>query len=208
MDANETTAAIQRYLDDLAGVHGDTPVEPIISALLARSADRLHMLCASLLYRSYPRLTRPPYGLQAEEILSGVVERLLKALRAARPQSVRQFFAITNQHMRWELNDLARRLDGQVAPVEGGDELVPSPESSASELTPNARRILEAIEELPDDEREVFGMIRLQEMTHAEVAAIVGVSTKTVQRRLNSALLLLTEKLGDLGPASKPTVNG
>jgi hypothetical protein len=27
-----------------------------------------------------------------------------------RPQTVRQFFALVNQHLRWELNDLARRL--------------------------------------------------------------------------------------------------
>jgi RNA polymerase sigma-70 factor (ECF subfamily) len=29
----------------------------------------------------------------------------------ARPTNVRQFFALANQHLRWELNDLARRLD-------------------------------------------------------------------------------------------------
>jgi RNA polymerase sigma-70 factor (ECF subfamily) len=40
-----------------------------------------------------------------------VVERLLKALRAARPETVRQFFALAAQHMRWELDDLARRLE-------------------------------------------------------------------------------------------------
>jgi hypothetical protein len=44
MDANETTAAIQRYLDNLAGVRGVTPVEPIVSALLARATDRIHRL--------------------------------------------------------------------------------------------------------------------------------------------------------------------
>ena len=42
---------------------------------------------------------------------SAVAERLLKAMREARPVNVRQFFALANQHMRWELNDLARRLD-------------------------------------------------------------------------------------------------
>jgi RNA polymerase sigma-70 factor (ECF subfamily) len=57
-------------------------------------------------------------NLQADELLSAVAERLLKALREARPQTVRQFFALANQHMRWELNDLARRLDGQPAAVE------------------------------------------------------------------------------------------
>jgi RNA polymerase sigma-70 factor (ECF subfamily) len=36
---------------------------------------------------------------------------MLKALEKARPENVRQFFALANRHMRWELNDLARRLD-------------------------------------------------------------------------------------------------
>ena len=200
MDESETTAAIQRYLNELAGVQGDSPVEPIVSALLARSAQRLHELCASLLYRSYPRLTRPPYSVQAEEVLSAVVERLLKALREARPQTVRQFFALTNQHMRWEMNDLARRLDERNPTVEIDQAALPSAQSSESELNANARRILEAIENLPENEREVFSLVRIQGMTHTEVAEIVGVSAKTVQRRLNVGLLRLTETLADLRP--------
>ena len=56
---------------------------------------------------------QPPVNLQPDELLNAVVERLLKALRAARPRTVREFFALANQHMRWELNDLARRLDNQ-----------------------------------------------------------------------------------------------
>jgi RNA polymerase sigma factor (sigma-70 family) len=202
VDESETTAAIQRYLNELAGVQGDSPVEPIVSALLARSAQRLHELCASLLYRSYPRLTRPPYSLQAEEVLSAVVERLLKALREARPQTVRQFFALTNQHMRWEMNDLARRLDERNPTVEIDEAALPSAQSSESELNPNARRILEAIENLPENEREVFSLVRIQGMTHTEVAEIVGVSAKTVQRRLNVGLLRLTETLADLRPTT------
>jgi RNA polymerase sigma factor (sigma-70 family) len=200
VDESETTAAIQQYLNQLAGVQGDSPVEPIVSALLARSAQRLHELCASLLYRSYPRLTRPPYSVQAEEVLSAVVERLLKALREARPQTVRQFFALTNQHMRWEMNDLARRLDERNPTVEIDEAALPSAQSSESELNANARRILEAIENLPENEREVFSLVRIQGMTHTEVAEIVGVSAKTVQRRLNVGLLRLTETLADLRP--------
>jgi hypothetical protein len=49
--------------------------------------------------------------LEADEVLGAVVERLLKAMREIRPGTVRQFFALANQRMRWELNDLARRLD-------------------------------------------------------------------------------------------------
>ena len=112
MSEEQTTVAVQRYLDALAW---DAPAEPIVRALLDRSVRRLQVLCANLLYRSYPRLMRPPMNLAADELSSAVVERLLKALRAARPQTVRQFFALANQHMRWELNDLARRLDSQPA---------------------------------------------------------------------------------------------
>jgi RNA polymerase sigma-70 factor (ECF subfamily) len=202
LDESETTASIQRYLNALADARGDTPVEPIVSALLARSAHRLHLMCASLLYRSYPRLTRPPFTLQAEEVLGAVVERMLKALREARPRTVRQFSAMTNQHMRWEMNDLARRLDEHALTVGIDEASIVSTESSGAQLNPNARRILEAIEGLPENEREVFSLIRIQEMTHTEVAGILGVSTKTVQRRLNHGLLLLTETLGDLRPTT------
>ena len=60
--------------------------------------------------------------------------------------------------------------------------------------------MLGAIEGLPDDEREVFDLIGIQGLTHGETAAVVGVSEKTVQRRLNRARLLLAERLADLQP--------
>ena len=197
MDEEHTTTAVQRYLDELAG---DTPAEPIVRALLDRAVRRLHQLCATLLYQSYPRLTRPPVNLQADEMLSAVVERLLKALREARPASARQFFALACQHMRWELNDLARRLDEQPAPLQLLDESVPAPASSGSGLTPDASRMLEAIERLPEGEREAFELVRLQGMSQVEAARVLGVSVATVNRRLSRGLQLLADALGDLYP--------
>jgi RNA polymerase sigma-70 factor (ECF subfamily) len=212
VDDNQTTAVVQRYLDDLAGVRGDSPAEPVVRELLASAVNRLHVLCSSLLFRSYPRLTYPPLNLQTEELLSSVAERLLKAMREVRPKTVRQFFALANQHMRWELNDLARRLDEQSAAVELRDSLVPAPaESSASQISPNTRRILDVIGNLPEEEREVFNLVRIQGMSQPEAAAVLGVSPKTVQRRLNRGLLLLSDQLADLKPAraaSEPGEDG
>jgi RNA polymerase sigma-70 factor (ECF subfamily) len=197
MDNEHTTAVVQRYLDELAG---DTPAEPVVRELLARAVGRLRQLCVTLLHRSYPRLTHPPLNLQADEMLSAVVERLLKALREVRPVTVRQFFALACQHMRWELNDLARRLDEQPAGVELRDGLVPSPSSSDSSLSADGRRMLEAIERLPEDEREAFDLVRIQGMTQSEAAAVLGVSAMTVKRRLHRGLQLLAATLADLRP--------
>src|SRR5262249_28776940 len=144
-----------------------------------------------------------PLNLATDEMLGGVVEGLLQALQSIRPQTVRQFFALANQHMRWQLNDLARRLDKRPVAVELREELVPAPTSSDSLLSANGHRILEAIDTLPEDEREVFSLVRIQGLTQAEVAEVLNVSAKTVQRRLNRSLLFLTETLADLRPTEK-----
>jgi RNA polymerase sigma-70 factor (ECF subfamily) len=107
MHEEPATAAIQRYLDALPR---DTAAEPVVRELLERAVGRLHLLCAAFLYKSYLRLTRPPVNLETDELLGGVVAGLLTAQRTARPPTVRRFFALANQQMRWRLNDLARRL--------------------------------------------------------------------------------------------------
>jgi RNA polymerase sigma factor (sigma-70 family) len=198
MDGEQTTVVIQRYLDELAE---EKPADPIIRTLLDTSVRRLHQLCCALLYRSYPRLTRPPLNLQVEEMLSAVVERLLKALREVRPATVRQFFALANRHIRWELNDIARHFDNRGAAVELEEGLVPAPASSESGLSSECRRMLDAIEALPDGEREAFDLVRVQGLSQPEAAKVLGVSAMTVHRRLNRGLQLLAEKLGDLCPS-------
>jgi RNA polymerase sigma-70 factor (ECF subfamily) len=178
MSDEHTTAVVQRSLDELGG---DSPAEPIVRALLDRSD---------------PRLPRPPLILQADE--------LLEALRQARPRTVRQLFALANQHMRWELNDLARRLDDQPAAAELREGLVPAPASSVSGLTPAGLRMLQAIDALPEDQREAFDLVRIQGRTQAEAAQLLGVSVVTVKRPLNRGLRLLTEQLADLRTGAKP----
>lgn len=192
-----TTAAVQKYLDGLAG---DTPADPIIRSLMERATRRLHQLCGSMLNRSYPRLARPPLNLDADEMLGAVVERLLKAMREVRPGNVRQFFALANQHMRWELNDLARRLDDHPRSVELEAEQVVAPAVSDSGFSAEGKRMLTAIDSLPDEDRETFELVKLQGMSQAEAARILDVSTMTVRRRLNRSLRILSEQLSDLRP--------
>jgi RNA polymerase sigma-70 factor (ECF subfamily) len=200
MEDGRTTAVVQHYLDGLAD---DAPAEQGIRDLLDRAVGRLHQLCAALLHRSYPRLAQPPLNLQSEELLDAVIERLLKALRGVRPATVRQFFALASQHMRWELNEMARRLDERPGAVELLEEAVPAPASSDSALSPQSRRMLAAIDRLPEEEREAFDLVRIQGLTQAEAGEVLGVSAATVNRRLTRGLQLLLEELEDLRPAAE-----
>jgi RNA polymerase sigma-70 factor (ECF subfamily) len=202
-----TTAVVERYPGELAGVSADDSAEPIIRALLSSSVRRLHLLCAVLLHRNYPRLAKPPANLQAEEMLSGVDERMIKAQRRVHPKTVRDFFALANQHVRWELNEVARRLDHEAYAVELRESAVGSPDPIAqesSQLSRNAARMIEAIEALPEDERETFCLVRVQGMTQADAAAVMGVSVKTVQRRLARTLPLLAQQPRGLHPQITP----
>jgi RNA polymerase sigma-70 factor (ECF subfamily) len=201
-----TSAVVQQYLVDLAG---DSPAEPIVRELLDKSARRLQLLCSSWLFDKYPRLTRPPVNLQADEMLGTLVERLLKALHSVRPQTVRQFFGLANQHIRWELNDLCRRLDRQPLELELPSDAVPAPASSGSGLSDDGRRMLEAIDRMPEDEREAFELVRIQGLTHTEASEIIGVTPLTVKRRLNRGLRLLANQLSDLEPPQeRPFLTG
>lgn len=42
MDDNHTAADVQRYLNDLAGLGGESPAEPVVRDLLATAARRLN----------------------------------------------------------------------------------------------------------------------------------------------------------------------
>jgi RNA polymerase sigma-70 factor (ECF subfamily) len=80
---------------------------------------------------------------------------------------------------------------------------VPAPASTDSGLTPDGRRILAAIEGLPEGEREAFDLVRIQGMSQAEAAQVLEVSVMTVNRRLNRGLQLLAAALGDLYPGEE-----
>lgn len=202
MEAPNTTQAVQRFLDELAASHAP-PDDALVRALLARSVNRLRFLSGRLLHRSYPRLTRGPAYLEADDVVGAIVERLIKAMRDIQPGSVRQFFALVNQHIRWELNDLARKIDQQHAVPLQWDPVAPRARSTSGE-TETFARILDAIGTLPAEEREVLEYVRIQGMTHAEAAELLDVAEKTVQRRLRRAVLLLSEALRDLAPAADP----
>lgn len=60
------------------------------------------------------------------------------------------------------------------------------------------RRFREVLAELPDTTRRIFEMNRIECKTYVEIAREMGVSVKTVEYRMSSALKLLRERFGDI----------
>jgi len=60
------------------------------------------------------------------------------------------------------------------------------------------RRIVEALDTLPDDQREVFLLRQLQGMPFKEIAEVVGSSAPTAKSRMRYALERLRHQLSDL----------
>src|SRR5262249_28622255 len=159
MNEEPTTAIIQRYLDALPG---DSAAEPPIRELLERAVGRLRLLCAGFLHKSYPRLTRPPVNLEADELLGGVVAGLLMALRTTRPPAGAGFSPRRTRTPAGQRGPRARHLEERPAAAAMAESgVAASPSSTASGLSPDGRHMLEVIEGLPEDEREVFDLARL-----------------------------------------------
>ena len=58
------------------------------------------------------------------------------------------------------------------------------------------KKLQTCISNLPEKEREVFLLSRKDKKTYREIAEIIGITQKAVERRMHLALLKLREQLG------------
>lgn len=176
----QTTTELQRWLDLLKS--GD---EQGRTKLLDRACERLRLLARRML-RGYPQVRRWE---ETGDVLNAAMLRLFRALLEVRPESLRHFFNLAATEIRRELIDLARknaRLEGQAqlkAEVPGEHD---EPGTLVQWTEFHAK-----VEELPDEEREVFSLVWYEELTQAEVADLLKVSTRTVIRRWQNARFML-----------------
>lgn len=193
------TTEFQRLLDGWAA--GD---EVARNQLLERAAQRLLKLTRRMLH-SYPQVHRWE---QTDDVFQNAVLRLYRSLGDVRPDSVRGFFGLAATQIRRTLIDLARHhfgAEGAAARHESDPgRLSGSAERSHSQLgrrddSPETldawARFHESVELLPEDERDVFNLIWYGEMTQKEAAEMLGVSERTVLRRLVRARLFLHDSL-------------
>ena len=106
-------------------------------------------------------------------------------------------FTVANNKM---LNDLDRKktaLTYQNEKPEGTDNTnLESPEFIIQEKE-YMDRLQQALNELTEDQRVTFMMNRVEGKKHKEIAEILGISRKAVEKRIYKALDILREKLGN-----------
>jgi len=173
--------------------------------LVRRSAERLENLARKML-RDFPGVRRWE---QTGDVLQNALARLLRTLGDVTPDSVAGFFRLAAQSVRRELLDMARHYAG---PWNGAAHHESLPDGSNppfgwSNGTTEARNLErwaafhEAVERLPDQEREVMELGYYEGLANDEIGRLLGVEERTVRRWWNRATRRLVQALGDEIPA-------
>jgi RNA polymerase sigma factor (sigma-70 family) len=190
------TAQLHRWLDRMQA--GDLSAR---EELLRSVGNRLERLARKMLGR-YPDVHR---WVETGDVLQNALLRLLRALREVRPDSMRDFFGLAAEQMRRELLDLARHYYGPHGPGANHASHGAGPEAADPAEGPEELErwcaFHHEVGRLPDEEREVVGLIFYQGWTQPEVAELFQVSERTIRRRWEAALVKLHRALKDEGAA-------
>jgi RNA polymerase sigma-70 factor (ECF subfamily) len=196
---------LQRTIEWFAA--GDNSV---LNELLVRASDRLEVLDRSMLY-DFSRVRRWE---ETADIVQNASVRLVRAFHATRPKEVRGYFALATLQIRRKLIDLARHYigpEGLGANHESRSNWNDGANSSAFRVeegtgTLDPRRLAawtelnELVGELPDDEREVFGLVYYQGLLHPDAARFQDISERSLRRRWQQAKIQLHGAMRDSPP--------
>lgn len=134
----------------------------------------------------------------ADEFFQDVWQRVIGARHGWKPDAQFSTWLFRIAHNR--LNDHWRGLKHRPPTPEDGDERaarVPDPSTPERELSEfeQRRRLQRAIEELPEEQREVVLLRLEQELSLEEIGAITGAGRETVKSRLRYAMDKLRARL-------------
>ncbi|WP_396615232.1 RNA polymerase sigma factor [Lysobacter soli] len=179
----------------------DTDDDVLMLAWAAGDAASFELLYArhrGSLYRFLLRQLRDPA--LADEFFQDVWQRVIAARQGWKPEAAFRTWLFRIAHNR--LNDYWRGLKHRPAAPEDADERAaraPDPSSPERELSEfeQRRRLQLAIEELPDEQREVVLLRLEQELSLEEIGAITGAGRETVKSRLRYAMDKLRARLNE-----------
>jgi RNA polymerase sigma factor (sigma-70 family) len=171
--------------------------------LLRATIARLDVLARKML-RQYPGVARWE---DTADVVQEASLRLLRSLAEVDPADTRGYFNLAATQIRRQLIDLARRYAGAHGLGANHDSVGPDGLLVAgASADPDLERwtaFHEAVERLPVEEREVFGLTFYHNWTQAEIAGLFGVDERTVRRRFRAASQALGQVLGGEWPGGE-----
>lgn len=157
--------------------------EKVFNGLFKTYSKDLH----DFLYYKYGESNSP------QDVVQIAFEKLWKNCKNVLPEKAKSFlYTVANNEM---LNLIARKktiLNYNLHKPK--DYTIESPEFLLEEKEYNDR-LQKALEELSQEQRVTFLLNRIEGKKHQEIADMLGVSRKTVEKRIYTALRILQEKV-------------
>ena len=189
-----TTELLKGYREGSVRAHDD---------LMAHSCSRLRYVARRIIREDFSRLRRWE---ETDDLVQSTLLRLNRTLRACPAMASAHFWNLATILIRRELTDLARHHfgpEGQGAnhhTDHEGPADRPDPRSMRkgicnAEANEERNSLHEQVEALPEELKEVVGLIWNDGLTQQQAADALGVSLKTIKRRKHGALLLLAYAL-------------
>lgn len=102
----------------------------------------------------------------------------------------------------WYKSPVSRQVSfGSLSPDQSPEEMLIEPDAGpeqAADRQEQQRRLISAVEQLPDECREVIMLYYYQDVTYRDLAQQLGTSAATINARLTKARALLRERLSGL----------
>ena len=175
--------------------------------ILELAYQRLETLSRSML-RQFPGVRRWE---QTDDIWQNAAVKLWQSLERVQIRDAHHFYCLAALHIRRQLIELVRHYYGplglgtnqrSVEKQDTGDARASDQDQTALQHdTFEASQLAvwtefhEAIDQLPQQEREVFDLLWYQDLTQAEAAKLLAISERTIKRRWQAARLSLHNKL-------------
>lgn len=189
------TTRLQLWLD--LAKFGDPDIH---NQIIDHVCERLRFLTRKML-RGFPAVKR---WSETDDVLQATMLRLHRSLSDVRPESPRQFYGLATKQIRRELIDLARHYQGPhgIGANHHTDDGGIASAKTSTEVQPDSleswTQFHEAVEDLPDEQKEVVGLIWYEDVSQPEAAEMLGISLATLKRRWQAARLALFELLKDV----------
>ena len=175
MDTSLHTTRLRFLLEEIS--HGNQAAKDELFERIDRRFTRL----ARQILAGFPRLQSLE---QTDDVIQLARMRLLQAMGQVQFESMRTFFSLVAELLRRTLLDLTRHHFGrvpraQIVLLDPAHEV----EDARRSLAQLRREIHEIVELLAPDERELVYLLYYHGCSQEEVAVLLGVHARTVQRQ-------------------------